>query len=67
MAQYKTYRNLGNPQDQEPTRPCMEIQDLEHRKKILTENNVVCIDLWGEWCGPCKVVAPKFAKLAEKL
>ena len=64
---YASYKDLGETKDNNNNvPPCMEIQDLQHRKKLLTENAVVLIDLWGEWCGPCKAIAPQFAALAQK-
>ena len=65
QSQYKTYSSL-KPEEKQHIRPCMEIQDMKHRRKIITENYIVCIDLNAEWCGPCKEISPAFAKLAEK-
>uniref|UniRef100_A0A1D1XQF5 Thioredoxin F-type, chloroplastic n=1 Tax=Anthurium amnicola TaxID=1678845 RepID=A0A1D1XQF5_9ARAE len=29
-------------------------------------NKVVVLDMYTQWCGPCKVMAPKFQELSEK-
>ncbi|ERN13664.1 thioredoxin F-type, chloroplastic [Amborella trichopoda] len=29
-------------------------------------NKVVVLDMYTQWCGPCKVIAPKFQELSEK-
>jgi thioredoxin 1 len=34
-------------------------------EKVLNENNLVVLDFWAGWCGPCKALAPTYTKFAE--
>jgi len=63
IKKYTSYKNIT--QTHKPEYNCIEIQNLEDRKKILKDNRIVCIDLFANWCEPCKIVAPSFSKLAE--
>ncbi|MBT3238617.1 MAG: thioredoxin [Rhodospirillaceae bacterium] len=43
----------------------IELTD-ENFEETLTNNDMVVIDFWADWCGPCKMFAPTFEKISEK-
>ena len=38
----------------------------ENFQEIIDNNELVFIDFWADWCGPCKVFGPIFEQAAER-
>ena len=45
--------------------PVLELTSENFNQEIL-KNQLLLIDFWAEWCGPCKSMHPVFTRMAKK-
>ena len=39
---------------------------MDNFERTVLDNDIVLIDFWAEWCGPCKTFGPVFERVSEK-
>ncbi len=43
-----------------------EFTDANFQQEVLQSDKVTLIDLWAEWCGPCRMMSPVVEELANE-
>ncbi len=44
----------------------VEITDGNFDEMVLQSDKPVIIDLWAEWCGPCRIIGPIINEISEE-
>ncbi len=42
------------------------ISESNFEEEVLKADKPVLVDFWATWCGPCRMLAPTIAKIAEE-
>ena len=43
------------------------VNDASFEQQVLTSEQLVLVDFWAPWCGPCRMLAPVIDEIAESL
>jgi thioredoxin 1 len=44
----------------------LTVTDQNFSSEVAETDGLAMVDFWAEWCGPCRLVAPFVAQLAEE-
>jgi thioredoxin 1 len=60
---YKKLSTIGNSIKEKFEILVPEIKTSDEKKNMINSFRICLIDVYAEWCGPCKLTAPIFANL----
>lgn len=71
MSNYKTYKDLPTaeaPSNSSSNLPSnlIIIESKEHKQQLINTSKVLIVDIYGDFCGPCKIIAPKYERMAKE-
>ncbi len=45
----------------------LKVTAKNFKTAVLNHDKPVVVDIWADWCGPCKMLAPQFERAEEEL
>ena len=64
---YKSYSELGNqPEKNRDLYSVIELTTNEQKDQLIRSNFIVCVDIYANWCGPCKQTESAYSILAQR-
>lgn len=69
MASYRKLSDIGYSQQKENYEKIInvtQIKTIEDKQNLMRTNKICVIDVYADWCGPCKLIAPEFERLFQK-
>lgn len=63
---YATYEQLSEQAEQSLSEKVVLIKSTEHKSELLSKNAIVLVDIYADWCGPCKNIEQSYKDLAQK-
>ena len=59
-------QHLRNLQNFNQTSGVISIENLEHKINLIKQNRVCVVDVYADWCGPCKAISSRYEEIARK-
>lgn len=45
--------------------PIVEFQNIQEKMQAIAEHKLVVVDIFADWCSPCKKIEPQYAEMAK--